>query len=83
VLFESFGDHFEPGDSDGVVPTYSHAWGRVIHTTRGDHLDACGHFEDKEHDPPHVDWLKSGSAFGRVDFERLWRDVAAFLTDES
>lgn len=82
-LFEAYGDNLSPRDSDGVVPTYSHPWGEVIYTGIGDHLDSCGHFEDKEHVPPHVDWLASGASFTRFDFEELWRAVANFLPDPS
>lgn len=79
ALFAAYGDLLGPKDSDGVVPTYSHPWGEVIHIGQGDHLDTCGHFEDKSHTPPHVDWLKSGSSFTRTDFERLWLSVSDFL----
>ena len=65
--------------SDGIVPTLSQAWGHVLHATVGDHLDVLGHFRDATHEPPHVDWLVSGSGFDRRRFEALWSDVARFL----
>jgi hypothetical protein len=67
--------------SDGIVPTLSQIWGHVIHAAAADHLDALGHFRDAGHDPPHVDWLVSGSAFDRQHFEALWDDVTRFVTD--
>ncbi len=68
-----------PEANDGIVPTLSQAWGRVVHAAVADHLDVLGHFRDAAHDPPHVDWLVSGSGFDRRRFEALWTDVARFL----
>ena len=65
--------------NDGIVPTLSQAWGRVVHAAVADHLDVIGHFRDAAHDPPHVDWLVTGSNFDRVRFEALWTDVTNFL----
>jgi len=65
--------------SDGIVPTLSQIWGHVIHAAVADHLDALGHFRDASHDPPHVDWLVSGSSFDRPRFEALVDDVARFV----
>ena len=67
--------------SDGIVPTLSQVWGPVIHAAVADHLDAIGHFRDASHDPPHVDWLVSGSAFDRPHFEALVDDVVRFVAD--
>jgi hypothetical protein len=66
--------------NDGIVPTRSQAWGRVVHAAIADHLDVLGHFRDASHDPPHVDWLVTGSGFDRARFEALWSDVVRFLT---
>lgn len=66
--------------NDGIVPTRSQAWGRVVHAAIADHLDVLGHFRDASHDPPHVDWLVTGSCFDRTRFEALWNDVTRFLT---
>ncbi len=66
-------------DSDGIVPTLSHPWGQILWTGWGDHLDVCGHFDDSSRKPPHVDWLKSASAFDRHDFESLWAAVGDFV----
>jgi hypothetical protein len=68
-------------DNDGIVPTLSQIRGQVIHAVRADHLDVIGHFDDPGHDPPHHDWLTSCSGFERPAFERLWRDVAAFIAE--
>jgi len=65
--------------SDGIVPTLSQVWGHVIHAAAADHLDALGHFRDAAHDPPHVDWLVSGSDFDRPRFEALVDDVVRFV----
>jgi triacylglycerol lipase len=72
-----------PAANDGIVPTLSQAWGQVIHAAVADHLDVLGHFRDAEHDPPHVDWLVSGSDFDRRRFEALWSDVAQFLVPDA
>ncbi len=79
LLEESYGDAPSCRSNDGVVPTLAQIWGKLIHVTRADHLDVCGHFRDPIHDPPHVDWFISGSGFSRPDFEALWSDVAEFL----
>jgi triacylglycerol lipase len=68
--------------NDGIVPTRSQTWGHVIHAAVADHLDVLGHFRDEAHDPPHVDWLVTGSGFDRRRFEALWGDVARFLVGE-
>lgn len=65
--------------SDGIVPTLSQIWGPVIHAAVADHLDALGHFEDPTRNPPHVDWLVSGSGFDRPRFEALIGDVTRFI----
>jgi hypothetical protein len=70
-----------PGSAanDGVVPTRSQLWGEVVHATQADHLDVIGHFSDAAHDPPHVDWLTTGSGFDRARFEALWGDVLGYI----
>jgi hypothetical protein len=50
-----------------------------VHATWADHLDVVGHFDDPAHEPPHFDWLATGTGFGRAHFVRLWTDVAAFI----
>jgi triacylglycerol lipase len=79
VLRRAYGAMPSPDANDGLVPTLSQAWGPVIHAAVADHLDVLGHFRDAAHDPPHVDWLVSGSGYDRRRFEALWSDVAKFL----
>ena len=82
-LEREYGDLPETDASDGIVPTWSQLHGTPIHATWADHLDVCGHFREQEsHEPPHVDWLSSGSNFNRRKFEALWADVASFICDE-
>ena len=79
ALRHAYGETPSIGANDGIVPTRSQAWGRVIHAAVADHLDVLGHFRDAAHDPPHVDWLVTGSGFDRRRFEALWDDVAHFV----
>ncbi len=78
-LAEAYGALPSQRASDGIVPTWSQLYGELIHAAWADHLDVCGHFSDASHDPPHVDWLCSGTGFGRARFEALWEDVADFM----
>ncbi len=65
--------------NDGIVPTRAQVHGRVIAAVRGDHLDVIGHFNDPSLDPPHFDWLTTGSGFDRARFETVWNGVLDFL----
>src|SRR5262249_3122047 len=90
MLARAFGRAPGARSNDGVVPIRSQIWGELVWAGHGDHLDVLGHFRDDaraaEHKeggakelaaaPPHVDWLYSGSAFGRADFESLMDAVA-------
>jgi triacylglycerol lipase len=78
-LLNTYGMIPDPAANDGVVPTVSQIYGEIVHATRADHLDVLGHFADGIQSPPHIDWVRSGTAFGRGDFEALWNDVASFL----
>ena len=94
VLVRAFGRAPDARANDGVVPTRSQIWGKLVWAGYGDHLDVLGHFRERtlaggtervatrelEGPPPHVDWLYSGSAFGRTEFESLMDAVAAGLT---
>ncbi len=62
--------------NDVMVPTRSQIDGAVLHLARADHHDVIGYFSDPKHDPPHVDWVVTGSGFRRAGFERLWGAVA-------
>jgi hypothetical protein len=79
ALRRAYGATPSAAANDGIVPTRSQAWGRVVHAAIADHLDVLGHFRDASHDPPHVDWLVTGSGFDRARFEALWCDVTRFL----
>lgn len=67
--------------SDGIVPTWSQPYGRLLRVARADHLDVIGHFRAPRQSSPHYDWLFSGSGFGLADFKRVWADVARFILD--
>ncbi len=71
--------HHQVGDGDGIVPTASQRRGHVLYEARGDHLDVIGHFHGPDHQPPHTDWLNTGSKFDRAEFEQLWTAVARFI----
>ncbi len=79
ALRRAYGATPSPATNDGIVPTRSQAWETVVHAAIADHLDVLGHFRDAAHDPPHVDWLVTGSRFDRPRFEALWDDVTRFL----
>ncbi len=79
VLRRAYGWRTDMRANDGMVPTLSQVWGDVIHAAWADHLDVIGHFYRPTHVPPHFDWLTSGSGFDRAQFERVWREVAAFI----
>ena len=83
ALRHTYGTAPSAAANDGIVPTRSQAWGHVLHAAIADHLDVLGHFRDASHDPPHVDWLVTGSGFDRARFEALWGDVTHFLTSEA
>ena len=79
MLLQAFGELPAASDNDGIVPALSQVHGEVIHAAWADHLDLVGHFHDPAHDPPHYDWLASGSGFNRRAFDALWEDVARFI----
>lgn len=65
-------------DSDGVVPSLSQVWGRVLHVAQADHLDVVGQY-GAPGDEGGGDWLPSASGFDRPAFEALWGAVADFI----
>jgi triacylglycerol lipase len=75
--------HHQVGAGDGIVPAASQRHGKVLYEARGDHLDVIGHFHDPHHQPPHTDWLNTGSKFDRAQFEQLWTAVARFMAARS
>ncbi len=80
MLVSAFGSALDPHANDGVVPLRSQVWGTLVWAGRADHLDVLGHFRDDPHDrsteSPHVDWLTSGSSFGRRQFDALMDTIA-------
>lgn len=80
-IVEALGDMPTPEDNDGIVPVYSQFHGELLRAVHADHHDVIGHFDDASTDPPHIDWLLTGTGFTRRHFDALWRDVAAFLID--
>jgi hypothetical protein len=79
-LLEFFGELPLPEDNDGIVPTNSQIWGELVHATCADHLDVVGHFGGSDGGVHAGDWLPSRSGFDATHFERLWADVARFIT---
>lgn len=82
MLVNAFGRAPGARANDGAVPIRSQIWGRLVWAGYADHLDVLGHFRDVapaagqatqelEDGPPHVDWLYSGSEFGRAQFDSL------------
>jgi hypothetical protein len=80
TLRAAYGSLPDPTDSDGVVPTLSQVHGELLLATIGDHLDVIGHYGDAATDPPHVDWLVTGSGFDQARFETVWTTVVEYLT---
>jgi triacylglycerol lipase len=78
------------GDStnDGIVPTLSMLYGKLIWAGEADHLDVLGHFGDDSGDERapeearHRDWITSGSRFSRQRFNALLDSLASFQLDQ-
>ena len=90
MLARTFGRAPGARANDGAVPIRSQIWGRLVWAGYGDHLDVIGHFRDAvpdvaraerevKDDPPHLDWLYSGSAFARPQFASLMDAIAEGL----
>jgi triacylglycerol esterase/lipase EstA (alpha/beta hydrolase family) len=84
-MMRAFGSSPGVRANDGVVPIRSQVWGKLVWVGHGDHLDVLGHFTDssrrsrrgrEEESLPHVDWLFSGSSFGRDQFEAMTGAIA-------
>jgi hypothetical protein len=65
-----------PKASDGVVPTLSQVYGRVLHVARADHMDVVGHYTLARGTG---DWLPSGAGFTPEAFDAAWDAVAAAI----
>lgn len=65
--------------SDGIVPTLSQVWERLLWVGRGDHLDVVGHFQDEDKPAVHNDWLHSGAHFDRRAFSDAIDAIATFV----
>ncbi len=70
-----------PRSNDGIIPTLSMVWGKLIWCGEGDHLDVLGHFHDDQKPRRHVDWMTSGARFNRERFASLMDAVARFQLD--
>jgi len=66
-------------DSDGLVPTLSQVWGRVLYFAAADHLDVVGQYGLSSQAAATGDWIPSYSPFGREQFLKLWERVAFFI----
>jgi hypothetical protein len=65
-----------PRANDGIVPASSQTLsGHAARIVLADHLDVVGHFEGRWN----TTLFKSGAAFGRSEFDALWRFVAEAL----
>lgn len=71
--------HHQVGEGDGIVPIASQRRGEVLFAATADHLDVIGHFDAPDHQPPHTDWIHTGSKFDRPQFEAMWTSVARFV----
>jgi hypothetical protein len=80
--------------NDGVVPTRSQIWGRLVWAGYADHLDVLGHFDGSpEHasrrgrasrgDDEHVDWLTSGSGFDHGRFAAMADAIAEGMIEST
>lgn len=78
-LIDEYGKVPSSTANDAMVPTRSQLHERLIHVARADHHDVIGYFGDPTHDPPHIDWVVTGSGFRRAGFEKLWTAVADHL----
>jgi hypothetical protein len=67
--------------NDGIVPSLSMIWGKLLFCCEADHLDILGHFPDDEKPRVHVDWLASGSHFTRKRFTELMDTIVSFQLD--
>ncbi len=67
--------------NDGIVPSLSMLWGKLIWSEDADHLDTLGHFHDDQRPTIHTDWLTSGAHLNRSRFLRMMTAIARFQLD--
>ena len=77
-LSRALGSDVNERTSDGVVPTLSMVWERLLWCGAADHLDVLGHFHDEFRPTRHTDWLTSGADFGRPQFWRMMDTLVRF-----
>ncbi len=83
ALARAYGEVPDIRANDGMVSVLSQLWGEVIAAVTADHHDVIGHFDDPDHQPPHFDWITSGSGFRRPQFDQLWGSVAEWLAADA
>jgi triacylglycerol lipase len=82
ILQEGIAEAITDELNDGIVPTLSMIWGKLLWAGEGDHLDVLGHFQDDVKPRLHTDWMTSGARFTRARFAALMDAVAGFLLAE-
>jgi hypothetical protein len=74
--------HVTDRSNDGIVPTMSMLWGKLLWCGDADHLDVLGHFRDDHRPRVHNDWITSGACCTRRRFGELMDAIAQFQLDE-
>jgi len=75
----SFANTIDDRSNDGVVPSMSMLWGKLLWCGEADHLDILGHFHDDQKPAKHIDWMMSGAHFTRIRFNQAMDSIARFL----
>ena len=79
ILSNGIGRLVDDTCNDGIVPTLSMLWGKLLWAGEADHLDVLGHFQDDVRPGQHVDWLTSGAHFTRARFAAVMDALTNFL----
>lgn len=69
--------------NDGIIPTLSMLWGKLLWCGTGDHLDVLGHFADEAKPATHNDWLASGANFSRESFRQAVTEICKFQIEST